>query len=120
MILVLRLKYFRLKVQKPRVHFCLLAFFITTSASGWFCVENKEVNMLDSGNKDKRLSPNDPNSYSRPEECCVTDLIMELSVDFATKTIKGTAEYACQRKEVGADVIVSFKFNPSAFVRQVA
>lgn len=66
--------------------------------------------MTDNGTKVERLSPGDPSSYSRPEECVVTDLNLDLQVDFARKVIHGTGVYSCKRVEVGAEALVSVFF----------
>lgn len=54
------------------------------------------------------LSPTDPNSFARPNECRVVDLNLDLHVDFSNKVVSGTAEYKCKR-DVGASVLVSVK-----------
>lgn len=52
------------------------------------------------------ISPGDPNSFARPEECVITDLNLDVQVDFKRKVVSGTATYECQKK-AGADVLVS-------------
>lgn len=59
------------------------------------------------------LSPGDPNSYARPEECIVTDLSLDVQVDFSRKVIAGTATYDCERRQDGIDVLVSCSLSPS-------
>ena len=61
----------------------------------------------DKGAMIERLSPGDPSSYSRPEECIVTDLSLDIHVDFTRKVIYGTGVYSCRRMEVGVDALVS-------------
>lgn len=52
------------------------------------------------------LSPGDPNSYSRPEECSVTFMDLELSVNFDRHVISGMTKYSCKRNKVGCDILV--------------
>ena len=54
-----------------------------------------------------RLSPGDPNSFARPEDCVVTDLNLSIEVDFNRKVIHGCATYTCRRVTAGADVLAS-------------
>lgn len=68
------------------------------------------INMADSGSKVGRLSPGDPSSYSRPEECMITDLELDIHVDFSRKVIHGTGTYKAKRMEVGAEVLVGHCF----------
>lgn len=55
----------------------------------------------------ERLSPDDPSSYSRPDECFVSDLSLDLALDFKRKVVSGTGTYTCRKAKPGADVLVS-------------
>lgn len=67
--------------------------------------------MSDKKASGERLSSGDPNSYSRPEECIVTNLNLCIEVDFKRKVVHGTSTYTCKRTQIGADVLVR-KFAP--------
>ncbi|CAL4059387.1 unnamed protein product, partial [Meganyctiphanes norvegica] len=57
-----------------------------------------------------RLSPNDPNSYSRPDEACVTNLHLEWLIDFCSKTISGSVTLGVERrKDVSSHLILDSK-----------
>jgi len=53
-----------------------------------------------------RLSPSDPNSYSRPDEACITNLHLEWLIDFSSKTISGSVTHTVERKKDGATQLV--------------
>ncbi|XP_067931496.1 leukotriene A-4 hydrolase-like isoform X1 [Watersipora subatra] len=58
------------------------------------------------GAHSERLSLGDPNSFSRPEDCVITDLSLDIEVDFGRKVVKGKGTYTCKRVSVGADVLI--------------
>ncbi|XP_042225073.1 leukotriene A-4 hydrolase-like isoform X1 [Homarus americanus] len=47
----------------------------------------------------KRLSPADPNSYSRPDQVVVSSLHLNWDVDFSRKIVSGTATLTVERKQ---------------------
>lgn len=53
-----------------------------------------------------RLSPNDPNSYSRPDEVCVTNVHLEWLIDFSSNTISGSVTLNAERKKDAANQLV--------------
>ncbi|KAK3087442.1 hypothetical protein FSP39_005970 [Pinctada imbricata] len=46
-----------------------------------------------------RLSPGDPCSYSRPDQCILTKLHLELDVSFDKKELRGVAEITVEKKQ---------------------
>ncbi|KAG8189646.1 hypothetical protein JTE90_018495 [Oedothorax gibbosus] len=54
----------------------------------------------------KRLSENDPNSYSNPEDCIVTDLDLNLEVDFKKHILSGYVDISIDRENPKADLIL--------------
>lgn len=53
-----------------------------------------------------RLSPNDPNSYSRPDEVCVTNVHLDWLIDFSSNTISGSVTLNVERKKDAASQLV--------------
>ncbi|XP_060075703.1 leukotriene A-4 hydrolase-like [Ylistrum balloti] len=49
--------------------------------------------------KPKGLSPTDPCSYSRPDECIVTHIDLDLDVDFQNTSLKGQVHLSLQKKK---------------------
>ena len=53
------------------------------------------------------LSPKDPSSFSRPENCMVTSLQLDLDVDFSKHVLKGTVKIDLERKNESTQSVVS-------------
>lgn len=53
----------------------------------------------------ERLSENDPNSYSNPEDCIVTDLDLNLEVDFKKHVLTGFVDVSIDKKNSKADLV---------------
>jgi len=47
----------------------------------------------------KRLSPGDPNSFSRPDEAKVVDIFLQLVIDFNKKVLHGAVTLTVERKK---------------------
>lgn len=47
----------------------------------------------------KRLSPGDPNSFSRPDEAKVVDIFLQLEIDFNKKVLHGAVTLTVERKK---------------------
>jgi len=62
---------------------------------------------LDLAGCGKQIAPpsGDPHSFARPERVAVRELALDLTVDFATKTLAGTAQLSLARK-AGNEVIL--------------
>jgi aminopeptidase N len=54
----------------------------------------------------KASDPPDPHSYARPDRVAVKDLALDLTVDFATKTLAGTAQLAIERAKPSENTLV--------------
>jgi len=52
------------------------------------------------------LSPGDPSSFSRPDQCAITDISLDVKIDFGRKVVHGTATYKCKKVLAGADSLV--------------
>ena len=64
---------------------CILSLFVSILIA-WQS-KNKFKNMTNP----ERLSPGDPNSYSRPDIAKVTHIHLKLDIDFESKILKGSA-----------------------------
>ena len=53
------------------------------------------------------LSPNDPSSFSRPEQVKVVHIHLDLDVDFSTHILKGCAKVELERYDPSAKSVVS-------------
>ncbi|KAL8615198.1 hypothetical protein ACOMHN_029214 [Nucella lapillus] len=53
-----------------------------------------------------RLSPGDPCSFSRPDQCKVFNIHFDLEVDFEKKVISGTAQLSVERKTPDVNVLI--------------
>lgn len=54
----------------------------------------------------KGLSPTDPSSYSRPEDCKLTHLDLNVDVDFNKQIVSGFAHWTVERQKDGIDTVV--------------
>ncbi|XP_033744454.1 leukotriene A-4 hydrolase-like isoform X1 [Pecten maximus] len=52
------------------------------------------------------LSPTDPCSYSRPDECIVTKIDLDLDIDFDNTSLRGEVHLSLQKKRQGIDHVV--------------
>ncbi|XP_054715902.1 leukotriene A-4 hydrolase-like [Uloborus diversus] len=52
------------------------------------------------------LSEIDPNSFSNPEQCIVTDIHINVEVDFSRKILKGYVDLSVERKNPKADLVL--------------
>ena len=53
------------------------------------------------------LSEIDPNSFSRPDECIVTSLSLDLDVDFVDRKLRGYVKMGVMKVEPSAKRLVS-------------
>jgi len=53
------------------------------------------------------LSDTDPNSFSRPDECIVTHLHLDLDVDFIRRTLRGSVKVDVRKVTTLANRLVS-------------
>lgn len=54
----------------------------------------------------ERLSPGDPNSFSRPDEVKVTHMDLELDIDFDTKTLSGHVVLSVEKVNAEANTLI--------------
>ncbi|GIY29295.1 leukotriene A-4 hydrolase [Caerostris darwini] len=54
----------------------------------------------------ENLSENDPNSFSNPESCIVTDIDLHLEVDFEKHVLSGYVDLSIDRKNMKADLLL--------------
>lgn len=52
------------------------------------------------------LSPSDPSSYSRPEDCRLTHLDLDVDVDFQRHVLSGFAHWTVEKQKDGVDTVV--------------
>jgi len=53
------------------------------------------------------MSPDDPSSFSRPDECVVTHLHLDLEVDFTEKLLRGSVRLDAHKILISAQFLVS-------------
>lgn len=51
----------------------------------------------------------DPHSYAQPAKVAVTNLVLELKVDFGTKTLEGLARWDLARKDAAAPLVLDIR-----------
>ncbi|XP_035208388.1 leukotriene A-4 hydrolase-like isoform X1 [Stegodyphus dumicola] len=56
-----------------------------------------------------KMSDVDPNSYSNPEQCIVTDINLNLEVDFSKHILKGYVDLYVERKDNKSDLVLDTK-----------
>lgn len=59
----------------------------------------------------RRLSPDDPSSFSRPSECRVNALDLVWDIDFIKSIINGTAYLDVEKSSASVDRLVSERKN---------
>ena len=53
------------------------------------------------------LSEIDPNSFSRPDECIVTHLHLDIDVDFVDRKLRGSVKVGVRKVKPSAERLVS-------------
>ena len=52
------------------------------------------------------LSPSDPSSFSKPEECIITFLHLDLTVDFSSEILAGRVKIDARKSNPGIKTLV--------------
>lgn len=52
------------------------------------------------------LRPTDPCSYSRPDQCVVVEIDLDLNVDFSNTSLKGYVHLTLEKKQDSIDHVV--------------
>jgi len=60
------------------------------------------------------LSEIDPNSFSRPDECVVTHLHLDVDVDFVDRKLRGSVRIGIRKVTPSAELLVSNRYTCSA------